>query len=108
MNEQNENLMLRKQIDSLHVAHKAQNAVTSDKLKSFTNEFVSQLNKLREELVRTKKEYDDGSLNTLRQMDGLKDKLRSLRTRHESGRTERDRELAALRRESDVKERSVQ
>ena len=82
MNEQNENLMLRKQIDSLHVAHKAQNAVTSDKLKSFTNEFVSQLNKLREELVRTKKEYDDGSLNTLRQMDGLKDKL--IEVNHES------------------------
>jgi len=40
--------------------------------------------------------------------DGLKDKLRSLRTRHESGRTERDRELAALRRESDVKERPAQ
>ena len=38
----------------------------------------------------------------------LKDKLRSLRTRHESGRTERDRELAALRRESDVKERPAQ
>ena len=28
--------------------------------------------------------------------------------RHESGRTERDRELAALRRESDVKERPAQ
>ena len=40
--------------------------------------------------------------------DELKDKLRSLRTRHESGRTERDRELAALRRESDVKERPAQ
>ena len=39
----------------------------------------------------------------------LKDKLRSLRTpRHESGRTECDRELAALRRESDVKERPAQ
>ena len=43
-----------------------------------------------------------------KQEDGLKDKLRSLRTRHESGRTERDRELAALRRESDVKERPAQ
>ena len=43
-----------------------------------------------------------------KQEDGLKDPLRSLRTRHESGHTERDRELAALRRESDVKERSVQ
>ena len=38
----------------------------------------------------------------------LKDKLRSLRTRHESGRTERARELAALRRESDVKEGPAQ
>ena len=75
MNEQNENLMLRKQIDRLHVAHKAQNRVTGDKLKVFTNEFLSQLGKLREELVRTKKEYADGSLRTLREMDGLKAKL---------------------------------
>ena len=75
MKEQNENLMLRKQIDSLYTSHKAQNRVTGEKLKSFSIDLTSQLSKLREELARTKKEYTDGSLEAMRQMDGLKDKL---------------------------------
>ena len=62
----------------------------------------------REATERRMSEVLGEVLQMRKQEDGLKDQLRSLRTRHESGRTERDRELAALRRESDVKERSVQ
>ena len=76
---ENENLGLRKQIDNLRTAHKAQNRVTGDKLREFTSNFSKEVVNLREELDRTKKDYNDAQKDMLRQMDMMKNKLIEVR-----------------------------